>query len=158
MRFMSKTLLFLALLTGCASQSATVSTTPPTDDAAPETSEPVAEAVPVDVSGRYVGAYECPQGKTGLTLSIEQFDGGRLEAVFEFGPHPTNPDVPDGSFRMRGATAVGDRVRLEATEEDWIEQPEGYVTVDLQGQLVGAELSGEIINPECSVFHVVRAD
>jgi hypothetical protein len=49
-----------------------------------------------------------------------------------------------------------DRVRFDADEADWQKRPDGYVTVDLDGQLLRRELrlSGRVEGPGCTEFNV----
>ena len=107
--------------------------------------------------GTWQGAYVCNQGETGLTLTISEGPDGKPEAVFAFGPTPTNPDVPRGSYKMAG-TFIGDVLTLEGG--DWIERPDGFLTVDLEARIsdpAGDTISGSVVGaPGCTAFTVKR--
>lgn len=79
--------------------------------------------------GTWEGAYGCTQGVTGLRLTIEPGPEDTVTAVYEFRAVPENPDVPSGSFAMEG-TYHDRRLTLEGVE--WIDQPSGYLMVDLE--------------------------
>lgn len=83
-----------------------------------------------NISGDYVGTYKCGQGITGLTLSIrKQNNASKFEAEFKFYPVKLNPNVPSGSYLMRGVI-TGQKIKLKGTE--WINQPLGYDMVDIE--------------------------
>ncbi|MFJ5532947.1 protein kinase [Streptomyces sp. NPDC093261] len=127
-------------------------TTSPPDDTP---SSPAANVV--GLSGQWSGSYVCNQGITGLVLTIEQHDDGTAEAVFAFYPAPSNPQVPRGSFAMAGTVQNG-VLTLRATH--WINQPPGYLTVDLQGSYDTStpnHLDGRIYGPNCTTFSADRS-
>lgn len=108
--------------------------------------------------GTWRGAYVCNQGETALTLTIREGTDGRPAAVFAFGPSPTIPGVPRGSYQMDG-TFRGGTLLLEGGA--WIVQPDGYLTVDLEAQVgdpVGDTLSGRVVGAAgCTAFTVKRS-
>ncbi|MFR9795696.1 protein kinase domain-containing protein [Streptomyces sp. MS06] len=123
----------------------------PSADPSPESGDGVS------LSGRWNGSYVCNQGITGLVLTIEQHDDGTADAVFAFYPAPSNPQVPRGSFAMSG-TFVNGLLTLRATH--WIEQPPGYVAVDLQAARdpsLPNHLDGRIYGPNCTTFSTERS-
>ena len=99
------------------------------------------------------GAYDCPQGETGLTLTLDPAADGTTTALFHFYEAPGNPGVPEGCFTMSGtlnrATGAFD---LQAGR--WLLQPRDYVSVDLHGTLQdgGAALQGAVAGPGCTTF------
>jgi hypothetical protein len=146
-------------ITDLATQSATESATDPVTS--PETSLPTppsSDTARDALIGVWTGGYICAQGETRLRLTLAAGPGpADIEAVFAFGPTRDNPSVARGSFRMEGTFSDG-LLDLHATT--WIEQPDGYVTVDLRAPVAGAEpigISGEILDaPGCTTFSVER--
>ncbi|HWO20787.1 MAG TPA: hypothetical protein VNO30_18600 [Kofleriaceae bacterium] len=108
----------------------------------------------------WVGSYTCPQGLTSLRLSIEAKRSGEAVATFEFGPHPDNPKLPRGEYRMTGAVRLLSRGQLHVklVPERWITQPDGWsmtgltATSDLEQQT----LEGRIDAPACGELSVRR--
>lgn len=85
----------------------------------------------VKSAGTWIGTYTCRQGVTGLRLEISG-TATDIKATFNFYPIPENPDVPQGSFAMAGI-ASGSRISLTASK--WIDQPTGWIMLDLRGSL-----------------------
>jgi hypothetical protein len=112
----------------------------------------------IDLSGDWTGTYTCLQGLTSLDLVVTQTSPTAIGAVFNFSAHPTNPGVESGSYSMSGTFDPASKaVSLKATQ--WLNQPPGYRTVDLQG-LVSSDLktmSGQVVNASgCTTFMVQR--
>ncbi|MFJ3233955.1 serine/threonine-protein kinase [Streptomyces sp. NPDC086787] len=129
----------------------------PEDSPSPEETPSSPPADVTDLSGQWNGSYVCNQGITGLVLTIEQHYDGSADAVFAFYPAPSNPQVPRGSFAMSG-TVEGGVLTLRATQ--WINQPSGWLTVDLQGSYDTAtpgHLDGRIYGPNCTTFSADRS-
>lgn len=114
--------------------------------------------------GSFTGGYGCNQGLTSLVLTIEDVDGQALTATFEFGPHPDNPDVPTGSYLMEGNYVDGEMI-LHGVE--WIDQPQGYVMVDLRlyselgvdpHRIYGIVQAPGVVDDNCSLFTVARQE
>ncbi|MCX4545724.1 serine/threonine protein kinase [Streptomyces sp. NBC_01565] len=132
------------------------STRPPTTRAAVPPSASVSQPLPV--VGSWQGTYLCGQGLTRLDLTITSPGGHALEAVFAFSAHPDNPGVPNGSFTMTGSFQNG---RMTLRGDRWINQPPGYLMVDLEAGVTGprpALISGAVISSvaSCSQFMVSR--
>jgi len=101
------------------------------------------------------GSYNCIQGNTGLTLSV---DLSTQTAKFEFYPlRPTDP-VARGSFFLRGRLPLkGSEMVLEPTR--WSSQPPGYTMVGLRGTSYdgGVTYQGRITGgTACSTFTLRR--
>ncbi len=110
-----------------------------------------------EATSEWSGSYVCNQGLTNLTLTITRQGSADLTAVFAFSEHPDNPGVPSGSFNMVGTfDPNGDVVELDAT--DWIRQPQGWGTVDLEGVLdpTQSHIEGEVLFNGCSSFSVSK--
>jgi hypothetical protein len=105
-----------------------------------------------DVNGRFEGNYACgAEGKTKLVLDMQADANGRLKATFSFGG--TN-NVPFGSYTMRGLWSPES---FFLTADSWIQQPDGFVMVNLDGYRgEGGELAGEILYQGCSGYSVSR--
>src|ERR1700716_4275923 len=108
-------------------------TTPPSRR--PTTSAPRSSAKPstTDVlkglAGIWEGEYTCGQGNTGLKLTIKTPASGEAPTPFEFFPLASNPSAKKGSYSMVGA--VSPAGQLVFKQQQWIDQPAGYVMVDL---------------------------
>lgn len=113
-------------------------------------------AGPAQAADAWEGTYDCSQGRTGLTLTIEP-DGPGVSALFHFYADPSRPEVPEGCFAMSGQVdRRSGRVDLAAGR--WLLQPFFYVTVDLSGTISpdGAQLAGRVSGPGCSAFVLRR--
>ena len=112
----------------------------------------------IPVTGDWTGKYICGQGVTHLDLHIEQGEGRQLTATFRFGPLPENPDVPKGAYRMTGTYDPTLRhVELEGVK--WIEYPQNYIMVGLDGRMDadGGRIKGIVRTMQsCSEFEVKR--
>lgn len=116
------------------------------------------------LNGTWEGTYACSQGLTSLKLVITAKTTTEINAVFQFSAHPQNPNVPSGSFRMRGnlevfnSSDIPDLLDLKATT--WINRPTGYKTVDLRGDVSNSKrrISGNVVSSGCSTFDVVKRE
>lgn len=130
---------------------------------------PLAQSISVSsrvafLNGTWEGSYTCSQGLTKLKLVIEAKSTTDINAVFLFSAHPQNPRVPSGRFRMQGTLEVFDSpdipdlLDLKATT--WINQPSGYITVDLRGDISSSQrkITGNVTTPGCSTFEVVKRE
>jgi hypothetical protein len=116
------------------------------------------------LNGTWDGSYICGQGLTKLRLVIEAKSTTEINAVFLFSPHPQNPNVPSGRFRMVGtlevfkSSDIPDLLDLKATT--WINRPSGYMTVDLRGDISKSQrkITGNVVNPGCSTFEVIKRE
>ncbi|MEU6646258.1 hypothetical protein ABZ863_27445 [Saccharomonospora sp. NPDC046836] len=160
-------LLALALA-GCAQQVGGTATA--ADDPPPSAERPVSStsAVPsadpdpgtggtIDIAalpGTWRGSYTCAQGATGLELEISEPDGDTVPAIFRFFPVDGGAPTPSGSFSTRGSEANGQFV---FRQEAWIEQPEGYVMVDLGvASVENSTMTGRVGGPSCGDFSVTK--
>ena len=105
---------------------------------------------------RFSGHFVCAQGRTELTLVIEDLEGTEVSAIFEFDyPGGGGTHTPaSGSFRMHGS--VDPRTGAVHLDGDrWIEQPDGYAMVGLLGQVSKTgSISGTVKGPGCSNFYL----
>jgi len=111
---------------------------------------------PASLTGTWAGSYFCPQGQTGLRLTLKATPGGALTATFSFYPTATNVSVPSGSFALTGSySAKG----FQLTPDHWISKPQNYSMVGLTGGAPTSNdtvLSGSIVSPGCTTFSVSR--
>jgi hypothetical protein len=110
------------------------------------------------IAGEWAGKYVCGQGITALRLNVADAGRGVISATFTFGPLPENPDVPRGAYRMEGSFDAKTR-KMQLRGVKWIDAPNGYVMVDLDGRLDadGDRISGLVPEwPGCTVFEVSR--
>lgn len=126
-----------------------------------ETTEAPSPTVQVDTSdvvGSWEGAYECGQGDTGLSLEISEGAApGELAAIFHFRKIPSNPDVPEGSYKMVGFLEDG-KLRLRRLE--WIDRPERFVMVGLNARITEPDpqtIAGTVSNVGCGAFEITRS-
>ncbi|GAA3242618.1 hypothetical protein [Actinocorallia longicatena] len=109
------------------------------------------------IAGAWRGTYTCPQGDTGLRLTIVAVNAtGDLTATFAFFPVASNPGVPSGSFAMRGTLRDG---TLNLIGDHWISRPSNYEMVSLQASVTdpaGSVFSGTIDSTSCRSFSVRR--
>lgn len=96
------------------------------------------------LDGVWVGAYECGQGPTSLTLTLDGHADGRVTGTFAFGPRPNNPYVASGSYRIAGSVAPDQTFTLTGVE--WISQPYNYSMVGIRGKLYTGEKPGDPLN------------
>jgi hypothetical protein len=101
------------------------------------------------------GEYDCAQGVTGLTLTLDIGRGGQVQGLFDFYPVVENPAVPRGCFQMSGS--LDGTGHLALVPGEWLLRPPFYVAVGLAGVLSGGSLGGTIEGPGCSVFLLHRA-
>ncbi len=125
--------------------------------------------VPFKLGERWVGYYNCNQGRTDLVLIFEVIDGsgsgdGRMgsdedsidvDAIFEFhfdGNGNPGYAPSDGASRVRGTYDVkARRLRLKAGE--WIDQPQNYKLITLVGTVsTDGTYSGTVEGPGCTTF------
>jgi hypothetical protein len=106
-------------------------------------------------SRTWVGEYDCPQGRTGLTLRIIDVRGKLVRAVFDFHHAPSGAA---GQFIIGGAYDEDSR-RMVFEPGPWIIHPDRYEPVGMAGQvsLDGAHFAGRITEPGCAGFRLHAA-
>ena len=97
------------------------------------------DANPLD--GVWVGVYECGQGPTSLTLTLDGHADGRVTGSFAFGPRHNNPNIAAGSFRIEGSVASDQYFTLNGVQ--WISQPYNYSMVGIRGRMFRGKNPGE---------------
>ena len=123
-------------------------------DARPRLSPARRGDAPFERGDRFSGHYVCAQGRTELTLVIEDLVGTDVSAIFEFDyPGGGGSHAPaSGSFRMHGSIDPGSGA-MHLDGDRWIEQPDGYAMVSLLGTVSKTgSISGTVKGPGCSSF------
>ncbi len=120
-------------------------------------------AAPAVATEFWEGSYDCAQGRTGLTLTLEEAtleqvgSPGQVAALFNFYAVPENPRVPTGCFEMSGL--LDRRTRLvDLRAGRWLLRPFTYVAVDMRGTFDAdfTRLTGHIAGPGCTGFVLRR--
>ncbi|MDL2237287.1 hypothetical protein LJC56_05600 [Christensenellaceae bacterium OttesenSCG-928-K19] len=125
---------------------ATPTLAPNTPTPAPATPTP-APAAPAatDLLGTWNGSYHPDQGESGMSLDVYE-DNGKVLARWYFYSLPGKSNTKSGSVLMEVSydAASGMYVLTTIAEDD---QPQGYSTMSLLGNLAGDTFSG---NSECA--------
>ena len=108
------------------------------------------------ITGTWQGIYECPQGATGLTLTIEGDTPHALKGNFRFYPTPDNARPARGDYEVAISFDPAS-LRIEVQGTRWIDQPPGYEFANLRGVLQGRRLIGTVENAGCGAFEPTRA-
>jgi hypothetical protein len=109
------------------------------------------------ITGVWQGLYECPQGVTGLTLTITGTTAEGLKGNFRFYPTPDNANPARGDYEVAVSfDAATGRVEVRGTR--WVDQPPGYMFAMLRGVLQGKQLIGTVESPGCGAFELTRAE
>lgn len=134
-----------------SSPSRKPTTTPPRTSGRPSTAD-----VLKGLAGTWEGEYTCGQGNTGLTLTVKAPQSGAAPTTFAFFPLASNPSAKKGSYLMIGA--ISPAGQLVFKQQQWIEQPDGYVMVDLAVTSPldpdATQLSGDVLADNCKGFSV----
>jgi hypothetical protein len=85
------------------------------------------------VSGKWIGNYECFQGKNGATLILTGHKSGYVEGSFSFYPTSSNQETATGRFVLTGSYYYDGSLILDSGA--WIEKPQGYITISLRGKV-----------------------
>ena len=99
------------------------------------------------ISGKWVGNYECFDGKTGVTLMLTGHKNGKVEGSFSFYPMSSSADMATGRFVLVGSYYYDGSLILDSGA--WIEKPEGHQTISLRGKVNSSfdTFTGTV--PEC---------
>jgi hypothetical protein len=108
------------------------------------------------IAGTWQGSYECPQGPTGLTLTIEGDTPHALKGNFRFYPTPDNARPAQGDYEVAISFDPAS-LRIEVQGTRWIDRPPGYEFANLRGVLQGRQLIGTVENAGCGAFELTRA-
>lgn len=98
------------------------------------------------------GAYDCPQGRTDLVLEVTDVHDNWVRAIFDFHHGPSRAA---GRYYVAGNFDPRTGV-VSLVPGPWIEKPEGYVAVGMEGQMSpeGKLISGKITHPDCGGFRI----
>lgn len=118
---------------------------------------PTSASAQAAISGTWQGTYECPQGVTGLTLTIVGDTPSNLAGNFRFYPTPDNTRPASGDYEVAISFDPAN-LRVDVQGTRWIDQPPGYEFANLRGVLQGRQLIGTVENPGCGAFELTRTD
>ena len=82
--------------------------------------------------GTWSGSYETDSGKKKLDLFITNYNDSIITAVFSFSSFEDD-SFPSGSYSMLGT--ISDDYKIELKGEQWIDRPNGYFFLDINGIL-----------------------
>jgi hypothetical protein len=109
----------------------------------------------------YQGALFCGRQVARLTLKVlPQSDEPQRRGVVSFGPQPTSPEVPRGSFIVEGSIGL-DGGLMSFIPVKWVSQPAGFNWLGLSGNSDdgGKTFGGRIVdNSACTIFTLKRVD
>ncbi|MBL0214989.1 MAG: hypothetical protein IPQ07_14020 [Myxococcales bacterium] len=117
------------------------------------------EQEPVPQHSVWRGKYVCRQGVTALELTIDVASSGDANAIFSFGPHEANPNIPSGSYRMTGTVhESGPKLQVRLAPDSWLDQPENYMMVGINADSdrTRHRLTGWITDEGCSGVELRR--
>jgi hypothetical protein len=95
-----------------------------------------------DLTGTWKGSYRATQGETGLTLNVYNANN-RYEAIFDFYNLPGKTNAKAGKYYMYGSYNESTK-KYKLIGYEWIEHPEYYVFVDLEGKISKNIFSGSV--------------
>jgi nucleoid-associated protein YgaU len=119
----------------------------------PKGSKASAPAIPFIGGESWFGSYQCGGKTSTLSLRIKKSTGNTVSAIFDFKTH----DGTAGSYNMSG-TFIPATHRLALNAESWIHQPNGFVTVNLDGTVSpdNRAFAGRALAAGCTTFLVRR--
>ncbi len=106
------------------------------------------------------GTYVCNQGLSSVKLTLDADRAGNATAIYDFGPVPTNPTVPTGSYSLTGALHRQDGGGFAGDFEpaEWIVHPPNYFMVPLSIESDGKTMTGSIRHSSCSELKTTRIE
>ena len=102
--------------------------------------------------GVWEGSYVANQGETGLTLDV-YMDGGHCRAIFDFYNLPGKTNAKEGKYVMRVSYNTSTQ-QYYLRGHTWVERPDNYRFVDLEGTITGDDFSGSVVG--LATFRVAR--
>lgn len=106
------------------------------------------------------GTYVCLQGLAHVKLTVDVDTQGVARARYDFGPVPSNPDIPKtGAFLLVGSLQFNDRGGFSGTLDarTWVSRPDDYFMVPLSITTTdGKHMTGRIHHETCSEFQTTR--
>ena len=104
--------------------------------------------------GRYTwaGTYDCAQGRTDVTLHVTDARGTWVRGIFEF-RHAASGAT--GKYLVAGPWDENSG-RILLAPGPWIEQPDGWVSVGLDGHVSrdSKVYAGKVTDPDCGAFRL----
>ena len=93
--------------------------------------------------GTWSGEFTANQGITSLDLIITSYANDIIYARFYFSAHHNNPNIPSGSYTMRGS--ISDNMLISLVGQEWIEQPADFNFLNIIGTL---DIDNKVISSE----------
>jgi hypothetical protein len=111
-------------------------------------------AVASDFNGHFEGSYMCGGTETYMQLDLRAKADGSISGTMHFGGVKT-PEINYslGSYALKGRWQ-GAHYELKA--DYWIKQPQGYVMIDLEGDLTSKGTAGKVLYSSCDSFALFR--
>jgi hypothetical protein len=106
------------------------------------------------------GTYICTQGLTAVTITLELSPSGELKGLYEFGPVPSNPTVPEGAFELSGHLIATGRQSFSGELEpgEWLRRPPTYTAIAMTIEANDRDMVGVIKSPNCRDFKLTRIE
>jgi len=109
----------------------------------------------------YTGEYLCQQGTAGMSLQIIGGESySEKYGILHFFPVASNPDVPPGSFVVKGVFDEG-RGIIDMNPFSWITRPSGFIAAGLRGTSTdgGNTFEGQLtgVSILCSTFAIAKS-
>ncbi len=109
----------------------------------------------------YTGEYLCEQGETGMSLQIIGGENdNEIYGIFHFFPLASNPNVPPGSFVIKGVFDDGGG-SIDMKPVSWITRPSGFIAAWLRGTSTdgGDSFEGQLTGVSflCSTFAIKKS-
>ncbi len=149
----------LSLAAGLGVASTTVESVPPRTDIA-STPEPIEQQYMQHEHSEWEGTYVCGQGLSSLKLTIDADSLGAAIVRYDFGPVPSNPDIPKtGAFILTGSLlrAKDGSFTGELEPREWIVHPDTYLMLPLSiDSDDGIQMRGRIHHDSCRDFQATR--
>lgn len=107
-----------------------------------------------DFNGRFEGSYACNTVNSRVEVELKAKADGTVTAVWTFGGAKT-PEFSYslGVYSMKG-TWEGTHFILKS--DQWIKKPEGYIMVDVEGDLTTQGVAGTMLLSNCDSFAAAR--
>jgi hypothetical protein len=114
----------------------------------------LASASAANYTGEFTGDYICGKSPSTLQLSLSALPDGSISGIFRFGGDRMAPmNYAVGAYSLKGRWQ-GSHFSLKS--EAWIRQPDGYVMIDIEGDISDRGVFGKVLFPNCSTFTATK--
>ncbi len=116
---------------------------------------PLKSVTAANFTGNFAGSYHCASGPVFLRLALSASSDGTMTGIFKFGGMKTPEfDYSVGTFSMKGRWQ-GAHFTLK--NDAWIQRPQGYVMIDIEGDVGERGVFGKVLYAGCSIFVADRS-